>query len=224
MGPATRRFVAALLAILAAVISIVWTLAMRVKLYTYAWSELALNVPLTQARGPRPDAWDQSAHPYYWILAAALLIATAAAVALVVLVPNRGFRLRALIYCVFLAVILPATWYNYNQGDIVLPAHYQVALNVLLILLSSITAFWISQAPVSAPDIRVVKYLCLTLLLLGGVLVPALFSTVWLFYVAGLLTLAQTREISFSQITGLASVASAVVAWLAYLRDKKQSK
>lgn len=220
----TRRLVAVIVAVVTLIIAAAWLLYAGNALYWYAWANLAQNVPLSQAGGPRPDAWDQGAHPYYLISSAALLLATGGSAALLILLPRPSFRHRAWIYLFFLSIILPATWYNYGQKDVVLRASLQAGLNCIVIFLSATTALWLSSAPASAPDAKVLKYLSLTLLLLAGVFVPGIFSVIWLFYAAGLITEEQSRQITFAHITGLASVASALIAWLNYSRDRRSDE
>ena len=123
----------------------------------------------------------------------------------------------------FLAVLLPASWYNYGQKDIVLSTQLQVLLNCAVIILSATVSNWLSDAPATAPDIKVLKYFALSLLLLAGVLVPGIFTVVWLFVAGGLLTVEQSQEISFANIAALSSVVSALLSWLVFARDRKKA-
>jgi hypothetical protein len=224
MATVKRRAVALTIGLATVLVAGLWTMIGGEILHRYASANLSQNVPLSQAAGPRPDAWDQGAHLYYIASSVSLLLAAGASASLLVLMPGSDFRKRAWIYCAFLAIVLPAIWYNYGQRDIVLRGSLQVALNGVLIFLASTTALWLSNATWDAPDARVLKYLSLTLLLLGGVFVPSIFSAVWLFHAAGLLTIEQSREITFQHITGLASVLSAVTAWLNYTRDRRKAE
>lgn len=217
-----RRLTAIAIAVIAICLAGAWTLFGGEALYRYALAHLAQNVPLSRAGGPRPDAWDQAAQSYYLISTAALIIAAGGSAALLVLVPKAGFRRRALIYCLFLAVVLPATWYNYGQRDVVLRPSLQAGLNVSLMFLSTTIALWLSKAPAAEIDVRVLKGLSLACILLGGVFVPGLFTVVWLLVTAGALTLEQSRQVTFQHITGLASVVSAVLAVLGYVRDRRK--
>ncbi len=219
-----RRLIAALIALLAICLALAWTLFGGEALYRYALVHLAQHVPLSHAGGPRPDAWDQAAQPYYLISMAALIIAAGGSAALLVLVPNTGFRRRALIYCLFLAVVLPATWYNFGQKDVVLRPGLQAGLNISLIFLSTTIALWLSKAPAAELDVRVLKGIVLACLLLGGVFVPGLFTVVWLLVAAGALTVEQSQQVTFEHITGLASVVSAVLAVLGYVRDRRKTE
>lgn len=218
-----RRLIAIFIALIVTVIAAVWTMFGGEIIYRFAWEHLAQNVPLSQAGGPRPDAWDRGAHPYYLLCNAALIVAAGGSTALVVLVPQRSFRRRALIYCLFLAVILPATWYNFGQGDVVLRASLQAALNIGLIFLSLTIALWLTKAPAAELDVRVLKGLFLACLLLGGVFVPGLFTIVWALTTAGALTIEQSRQVTFQYITGLASIMSTVLAILNYVRDGRKA-
>lgn len=200
----------------------IWSLVGEHFLYRFALEHLAQSVPLSKAGGPRPDGWDQAAFRYYWLCIGALVLATGFSVALLVLIPRPAFRQRAWMYLSFLAVLLPATMYNYGQGDVVLRAPVQFCLNLLLIFLASTTWLWLNKAPATVADTVVLKHLSLGLILLGGVLIPAIFSVVWAFFAVGLLSKLQTKEITFAHITGLASILSVVIAWLNYKKDPKK--
>ncbi|ALJ01707.1 hypothetical protein DC20_21910 (plasmid) [Rufibacter tibetensis] len=221
MSPIRRRLLAVLIAAITVIIALIWMEMFGKTIFVFAWEHLSQDVPLSKAGGPRPDTYDVSAHNYYLFFGVALVLVTGGSAALIVLVPKSNFTHRAWIYFAFLVVILPATFYNYRQGDVVLDASLQAGLNLVLIFLATTIAIWLSYAPAPALDTKVLKYITLMLLLLAGVFVPTIFSVIWLFYKAGLLSLDKSREISFQSITGLASVASALIAWLNYRRDKK---
>ena len=122
----------------------------------------------------------------------------------------------------FIAVLLPASLYNYSQNDHIFPAHGQVILNLILIFLAATIALWLASFKPNAPDTQVLKSLALSLLLLGGVLVPAIFSLVWFFWAIGLLTKAQADQITFGHITGLSAAISCVITWLNYRREMRK--
>jgi len=219
-----RRILAAAVGVTTTIAAFAWAWLAQKALYSYAWRNLARDVPLSEAGAPRPDAWDQLAHPYYRILVLSLLIAAGASTALIILTPRPEFRKRGLIYLIFLAIVLPATWYNYAQGDIVLPAKLQFLLNLVLIFLAATIVIWLSGTRATSPDQNVLKYLSLILLLFAGVCVPMLFSGTWLLYAARILTPSERPEeaqIKWSHITALGSLGSIAIAWLSYRRDKK---
>jgi hypothetical protein len=175
--------------------------------------------------GEANGSWQASREAsYFFLLIGALLLGIGISAALVVLLPRTGFRLRGGIYILFLGIVLPLSWYNYDQGDNVLRASIQLALNLLLIFLSATTALWLSSAPAAAPDIKVLKGLALVSVLTAGVFVPALFTFVWCLLKARLLDPKQLEDISLANITGLSGVASAVIAGLNYWRGQRQSK
>jgi len=123
-----------------------------------------------------------------------------------------------------MAIVLPASFYNYDQGDNVLPAFAQLTVNLVLIFLAATTALWLSSSRPTAPDSQVLKYLSLALLLLGGVFVPAFFTLIWILWKVGLLTREATTQITFQHITGLSAVVSCVVAWLTYRRELRKAE
>jgi hypothetical protein len=221
MSLKTRRILALIVAVVTIVLSTIWMAIGRTVIYMYAWWNLGQEIPLSKGGGARPNTEDLETRLYYFIFLGALLLAGGGAAALMILVPRTSFRHRSWIYFAFLAIVLPATWYNYSQREVVLRASIQAGLNLVLIFLSATTALWLSRAQSRVPDATVLKYISLALLLFGGVFVPSLFSLIWLLYSAGVLTEPQTKEISLGQITGMASIASVVIAWLNYSRDRK---
>jgi hypothetical protein len=215
MRVAVRRILAVVIGAVTALLVALWTIIGSLVIRGYVWANLALDVPLSQADGPRPDSYDQAAHPFYGLLVGALLVATGITTALLVLIPRRDFRVRAAVYLIFMAVILPASLYNYSQRDAVLPALYQVGLNLVVVFLGATIAFSISMVKAESPDTRVLKMMSIGLVLFGAVLVPAFFSLIWGVWRSGLVQ--EVPKFKWSELSGLGGLASAaIVGWLHY--------
>jgi hypothetical protein len=214
-----RRVLAAIIAVTAIILLTRWSLSTSDAIFKFVWRRLALDVPLSQAGGGRPDAWDQAAQTYYVVLSGAVLVATGGAAALLVLVPSGSFRARGWIYLVFLMILLPASWYNFNQGDNVLPTIYQLGLDLIIIFLGAVVALWLAKAPANAPDVRVLKTMSLALIWFGAVFAPTFFVVIWLLWWGGILSKTQAKAITWQEITEASGLASAAVAWLTYRRE-----
>lgn len=80
-----------------------------------------MEIPISEAPGPRPYGWDFKYADFYLISILALLLSTGGSTALSILIPRRDFNKRAWIYILFLLIILPMTWFNYLQEDRVYP-------------------------------------------------------------------------------------------------------
>ena len=224
MSAFSRRILAAVGGLVTIVIAAWWTLIAGSAISRYVWGHLALNVPLSQAKGPRPDVNDDSAQLVYLALVAAIIMALGASVSLKILTPRAGWNTRVAGYGIVLLALLPATLYNYFQKDNVLPMGLQVAFNVVLIFLGSVAAWWVAEFRVSAPDGRILKLLVLILLATSAVFVPTFFTLLWGLNQVGILTAKQTRGVEFSHITGAAAIGSLVISWLNYNRERRKEK
>lgn len=211
-----RRTLAGTVGIITLVIVGLWSVFGSLVISGYVDLHLALGVPLSQAGGPRPDSYDASAHSFYTLLINSLLLCAGATSALMVLVPRQTFRARAFVYLMFLAVLLPASTYNYTQGDHVLPAVFQAGLNLIVIFLGATIALSLATFEAKEPDVRVLKYMCMVLVLFGAVLVPGLFTLLWAMWRVGLIG---ETTLGWAQLTGTGGLASAIIAWLNYRRE-----
>jgi hypothetical protein len=137
MSRITRRILAAFVGLLAVIFLAVWTLFGEARFSKFAKQHLGRGVPLSGANSPRPDSYDPDAEVYYAFLIGALIVAAGLLAAVLVIEPRATFRKRAWLYAVFLLIVLPASWYNYNQMDTVLAPSYQVGLNLIVIFLTA---------------------------------------------------------------------------------------
>jgi len=215
----TRRISAALIAVATVLVVGLWTMLGGMVIERYVAGHLAIDVPLSQAQGPRPDSYDRVAQPFYVALVGALILAAGCASALAVLIPRWTFRTRTVAYALFLAVLLPASWYNYNQNDTVLPAAYQVGSNLGMIFLGSCVALWLDDLKATAPDTRVLKTLGLVLVLFGAVCVPGLFTLLWVLW--RFKVVENPVKLEWSHLTALGGVLSAIIGWLKYRRETR---
>jgi hypothetical protein len=223
MTTRTRRFVAAGVALAAIVCALIWTVTLSQLLEVYAREYLNQKIPISQAGGGRPDAFQSSAHVYYAIIIGGLILAAGASAALLVLVADRSFRTRAWIYVAFLALVLPASLYNYTQDDIVLPYPVQAGLNLAVAFLSATIAFWYGGRRCDGYDARVIQGLTIALLVMGGVLVPVFATTLWALNQIGWFDRKELQQITYAHLTGTAAVASAVIAWLNHRRELRNA-
>jgi hypothetical protein len=219
-----RRIAAGLSGLVATVFAAVWTFVAERQIHVYAAIHLAQNIPLSQSKGPRPDAYDDRAKLAYIILIAAMILAAGTSISLRVLTPRAGWSTRAAGYFIILLVLLPLTLYNYTQDDLVLSKGVQAALNLVLIFLAVAMAWWLAKFEVSALDGRVLKIMSLTLIVGSGVLVPVFFTSLWALNQAGILSLEQTKHVEFGQIAGLSGLGSLVISWLNYRRERRKEK
>lgn len=150
MSSRSRRAAAMATIVLVALASLIWSYYAGDWLFQFAQRYLAQGGPVSRLCGLRPDSYAVDAHPYYAACWIALVGATGVTAGILVAIPQPGFRRRAWMYLAFLAVVLPATLFNYMQGDLDLRRSVQVALNVALIALSAIVAAWVAQAPATA--------------------------------------------------------------------------
>jgi hypothetical protein len=215
-----RRGAAAGICILAIVLAAVWSFVGSSFIGEFAKRHLSREVPLSQAIGPRPDAYDDAAKPYNGILVISLVLATGTSAAAIVLAPRSDFRVRGIAYAIFLAIILPATVYNYDQGDIVLKPGLQAGLNLILKFLAATVSLWLSGSRGDGPDQKVLKMMSLFLMVGAGVMAPGILTLLWALNRIGLLGLAESRKFELKDITGLAGVGSAIISWLNYRRDR----
>jgi hypothetical protein len=116
----TRRIGAVVIALLTVVAAAVWTYWAEDWLHDFARWHLDQSGPLSKAGAPRIDSYDPRAQIYYELLIGALIFALGGVAALLVLVRRPNFRHRAWIYVGFMLIVLPASLYNFSQGDIVL--------------------------------------------------------------------------------------------------------
>jgi UDP-N-acetylmuramyl pentapeptide phosphotransferase/UDP-N-acetylglucosamine-1-phosphate transferase len=216
-----RRIIAGFVGLLTIVSVMVWTFVVAEWFSDFAKRYLGREVPISYANAPRPDSYDRSAHMYYFLLVGALIIAVGLLAAILVMEPRPTFRKRAWFYVGFLLIVMPASWYNYNQLDNVLAPTYQVGLNLITIFLTATIAIWLSNAPAASIDVRVVKMMCVFFLGLAG-FVPLFFSLLWLLQKVHLLSLDQAKSITWGHLTGIGAVASAIIAALNYRRELRK--
>lgn len=213
-----RRILAAIAALVTMIVLSAWGLWGGSILAHYVFFHVTPNAPLSAVDSPRPSSDPLT----FWIICGALLLVSGIATALLVLTPRPKFRTRGIIYLLFFAVILPASAYNYDQGDAVMGAPLQVGLNLVLIFLASTVSQWMSTASPTEPDVRTLKYLGIFLLLAAGVLIPGLFTTLWALWRIHLLKHVVLDSLSPGALSSVAAVASAVISWLNYKRELRK--
>jgi len=208
-----RRVLALVVGLVAVSLVALWTTLAGEAIAYHAWSHLALNVPISKSPGPRPDGYDRAAYFFYSASIFGTIAAAGLSAALLVLVPRPSFRLRGWLYLGFLALCAPLTYYNYDQHDTVLAAHYQLGLNFLVIVLSAFVSRWLSLLASGVVEVQILKLMALFMVMAGGVVLPALFTAMWaLWKFFGL----NPKALSFSDLGVLASAASAIIAGLNY--------
>jgi hypothetical protein len=220
MKSIARRFTAAGVALVTIYILAWWGLIGSGILTRYVFFHLTPNLPLSKVGGPHMTV----SATVFSIFCGAILLVSGIAMFLLVVIPRPGFRIRGIIYVLFLAVILPATAYNYDQGDAVVRPPVQVGLNLLLIFLAATVAYWLNGASTTAIDIRVLKHLGVFLLLTVGVIVPGLFTTLWALWSLHVLNHDALQSVTIQSLTSFASVASAIIAWLNYKREVRKEQ
>jgi hypothetical protein len=219
MRKEVRYVAAAAVALIFILLFAYWTLYASSEVRLYVWRNLAVPMSLSQAGGPRPDAYDRGAHLYYRVVLGALLLGAGGTASLLVLVPRRGFRVRAFIYLAFLAILLPASLYNFSQGDLILATPYQAALNLVIIFLGAAAVPVLVTASSEAHDTRVLKTIVLALILLGAVVVPAFFTILWLLWRSRVIP---KDAVTWGHITGVGTLISVIIAWLNYRREMRK--
>jgi hypothetical protein len=224
--PSIRRStVALLIGVATMAIAAIYTLVAFVALSNAIDIHMAVGGPISQAGGPRPENYANtgaglSQSAFVLCVVGALVVAAGASASYLVLNPRPKFHARVPIYALFLAIILPASMYNYAQGDTVLPAGYQVALNLGVIFLGSTIVLWLAQTRATAPDTRALKGLVLALLVFGAVLVPATFTVAWAVW--RVRRSAEPPHLPWGGVAELSGIASTVIAWATYRLERKR--
>lgn len=222
MRPLVRRILAALIGIATVFLATLWTLFGESVLQRYVWLHLSVGGPVGSSIPFRPDALDAKAQPYYLLLVGALLLACGLAAVLLVLVPQRDFRVRASIYLLLLVVILPANLYNYDQRDNVLPALYQAGFNVVTVFLGATIYTVILHMRATAADARILKALAGGATLLAAVVVPGWFTLMWFLWRVNLLQ--GVPKFDFAHLTAIGGAVSTIIAVLNYRREARKDR
>jgi hypothetical protein len=121
-------------------------------------------------------------------------------------------------------MLLPVTFFNYSQGDLVLPRGIQAALNLVVIFLGATLAWWLSEYKVDSPDAKVVKAMGCFMLVTSAVFVPALFTVIWTLDRLNVLPPGASTRVGFGALTAMAGAGSLVFVWLRNLRDRRKEQ
>jgi hypothetical protein len=223
-----RRLVAIAIAVMSLVGGFVWMVVGKLYVERYAWvhglSDVRLGPDANPQAGTGPTTGDMvsEVQTYYIVVMLAVWLAFGLATALIVLTNRRDFRIRMIIYTALLAILMPATYYNFGhaQGDFALRAPYQAALNIILIFLGLTICFGIRRWKPDAPDVKVLKTMIFTLLMFAAICIPTLLTLLWTLWRVNILTREAVDTISFPSLTALAGVVSASITVANYFRDQ----
>jgi hypothetical protein len=211
------------LAIFTAVLAIWWMTSSASWLYqTLGFSEFNLQIPVSQAEGPRVDSYNRSLFVYYQLLTLAPIVAVGGIAYL--LVVEWTFEKRVAVYLAVLAIILPLNLFNYKQGDIVLAANFQAFLNLLTIFLGLVVIAFIWNFPVTAIDAQIARLIVIVILLATTVLVPAFFTALWAMVALGIIGKDAANQVTMQHITAAAGIVSTVTAVLKFVYDIRKDQ
>jgi hypothetical protein len=226
MSNTVRRVLAGAVGLLTIVLFFVWMLFAEWLIKSHVPGRFTIVVSQVPQFGcPRNVSRISEAQTlfYYDVLIGALLVASGATAALLILKGGLNLRYRLWVYLGLLAIILPASLFNYSHGDEVLRAPYQAALNLVLIFLGASICWWLSSWKPDATDARVMRVMIFALLVFSAVLTPALFTLLWAMFRFGWVPLNALCKIEIDQITGFAAVISTVVTVLEYRNDRRRA-
>ncbi|OCO98980.1 MULTISPECIES: hypothetical protein [unclassified Ensifer] len=216
-----RRAVGVCLALATALLAVWWMIEAGTFISRYiAFSHLNQGGPLSQATGPRPDAYDRAAYPFYLVLLLAPIIGAAGFA--YCLLFDFALKTRSFVYAVVLAILLPLNLFNYGQGDVVLGAPLQAVVNMATIFCGLVIVAVTWTMDVSAVDARIAKALAIVLILASAVLAPALYTAVWAMYAIGMIDKSAADQVTWQHITAVAGIASSVITILKFLYDVRK--
>ncbi|MCC9167979.1 hypothetical protein [Pontibacter harenae] len=230
MKPIQRKALATLIGIVSIIACFVWMVYGGILSEELAWRfgliDLAVGPDANKdaGTGPMPARVPDEVKSYYLVVLGALLLASGCSAALLVLKGHRRFQLRLGIYLGFLVILLPAAFFNYfhGSGDLALEAKYQVIFNLILVFLGATICLTISSWKADAPDTKVLKVMIFTLLLFSAVLVPSLFTLLWILWSFGGMSLEQVQLVSLDTVIKTAGVISPVVTLLKYFQEQRK--
>ena len=149
------------------------------------WINFVSNVPASASGFFRSYAYDQTAHSFYAIHTAALVLAAGLTASLFVLAPRLVRSSRVWLCLLLLAVLAPLSWLNYAQRDFVLPDGYQAGVDLGIVFLGMFCAYCVASIRDRSSDVRLIELIIFGLVLFGAVVLPIFFVLVWLLWIAG---------------------------------------
>ena len=149
------------------------------------WINFIYTAPASANGFFRSYAYDQTAHSFYAIHTAALVLAAGLTASLFVLAPRLVRSSRVWLCLLLLAVLAPLSWLNYAQRDFVLPDGYQAGVDLGIVFLGMFCAYCVASIRDRSSDVRLIESIIFGLVLFGAVVLPIFFVLVWLLWIAG---------------------------------------
>ena len=185
------------------------------------WINFIYTAPASANGFFRSYAYDQTAHSFYAIHTAALVIAAGLTASLFVLAPRLVRSSRVWLCLLLLAVLAPLSWLNYARRDFVLPDGYQAGVDLGIVFLGMFCAYCAASIRDRSSDVRLIESIIFGLVLFGAVVLPIFFVLVWLLWIAGVTNESLFFDVVWKWITETAIVVSTIIAVFHYLRGTR---
>jgi len=167
---------------------------------------------------PLPD----SNSPFYFYFVLALCFAAGLSVAVFLWSPRPGYWRRFLIYVLLLGIMLPISGFNYVHADYLLNRGAQSLFNIVLVFCGSVIVSELMRLRASARDLLVLQVLAVFALTLTAVIIPGMFSIVWLLNTLKIVPKDQPGSAIISPaVITICGVTSAAIAYLKFRHETK---
>lgn len=124
------------------------------------------------------------------------------------------------VYWIFLAVALPLTLLNYEQGDILVSRMKQALVDVVIVFLSAVCALNLAAIKPASIPARVLQILTLFFIAFQGIFVPAIFAILWSLNWQRAISLADSRSFTPGWVSAAAAIGSLAMSILQFRRTK----
>jgi hypothetical protein len=182
-----------------------------------AASRLATLLMLVQPASPGHNVTPSTFSTFYQLSFLGLCLMLSASLVLLLWNGRPSTVKKIAVYFGLLLVLIPISAVNFHYGDYLMRASVQALLDLLLVALGITTVIWLRNYLVGEGLLRTFKYIVMFVLILEAVALPGLYSVLWLLRWQGI----PVRGMEDKIVSGTATVVSATLAILGYLKDKK---
>jgi hypothetical protein len=184
-----------------------------------AIAELAILLTPDNPIVPRFVKPGKTGDVYHLIYMLGLCVTSGFAVTYLLWERRPSYFRRRVVYIAFLMLILPMSMYNYFHFDIIIRPSAQAIINLLIIFLGTVLAVDTYKIEAIQLDAKVLKWLVLFLLLFFSVLIPGLFSLLWILEALHVISYRTVRSMDLNVVSVIAGVVSAIIAVLSYKKE-----
>jgi hypothetical protein len=123
---------------------------------------------------------------------------------------------RAIIYIIFLFILIPLSLLNYWSEDIFFDRWKQALVDLIIVLFGVFTYFNVNKIQTLHNETKVLKFVALFLIVTQAILIPGIYSLLWFFDWQNLISSAKKNDTTANWITYSTSISGIILSVLNY--------